>query len=112
VASRRAVAILSGASARDTVKPSPGGHLYDNAKAATAAQAPTRIVTRGDVPFVGRFEPFRSWAASTTMVRLVGKVPLNRLVGAIGVTDEDLKAFLDHGVETGPHLWGKPRNPS
>jgi hypothetical protein len=31
-------------------------------------------------------------------------------VGAVGVTDEDPKALLDHCVETGPHLGGKSRN--
>jgi hypothetical protein len=43
-------------------------------------------------------------------VRLFGKVPLHRFVGAVGVTDEDLKALLDHRVETGLHLCGKPRD--
>jgi hypothetical protein len=43
-------------------------------------------------------------------IRLVGQVPLNRLIGAVGVTDEDLKRFLDHRVETAPDLGGKPRN--
>jgi len=43
-------------------------------------------------------------------VRPVGKVPLDRLVGAVRITDEDLKAFLDHRVETVPDLGGKPGN--
>jgi hypothetical protein len=33
-------------------------------------------------------------------IRPVSKVPLNRFVGAVGVTDEDLKTLLDHRVET------------
>jgi hypothetical protein len=37
-------------------------------------------------------------------------VPLDRLVGAIGVADEDLKPLLDHRVETTSDLSGKPRN--
>jgi hypothetical protein len=43
-------------------------------------------------------------------IRPVGKVPLNRLVVAVGVADEDLKPLLDHRVETAPDLGGKPRN--
>jgi len=43
-------------------------------------------------------------------IRLVGKVPLDRFVGAVGVAHEDLKALLDHRVETAPDLGGKPRN--
>jgi hypothetical protein len=43
-------------------------------------------------------------------IRLVGKVPLDRFVGSVGITDEDLKALLDHRVETTPHLGGKPRH--
>ena len=42
-------------------------------------------------------------------IRLVGKVPLDRFVGAVGVADENLKALLDHRVETTPDLGGKPR---
>jgi len=38
-------------------------------------------------------------------------VPLDRLVGAVGLTDEDLKAFLDHRVETALHLGGEMKNP-
>jgi hypothetical protein len=35
---------------------------------------------------------------------------LDRLIGAVGVTDEDLNALLDHRVETTPDLGGKPGN--
>jgi len=42
-------------------------------------------------------------------VRLVGKVPLYRFVGAVGVPDENLKPLLDHRVETAPDLGGQPR---
>jgi hypothetical protein len=35
---------------------------------------------------------------------------LTAFVGAVGVTDEDPKALLDHCVETGPHLGRKSRN--
>jgi hypothetical protein len=43
-------------------------------------------------------------------VRPVGEVPLDRLVSAVSVTDEDLKALLDHRVETAPDLGGKTGN--
>jgi hypothetical protein len=40
-------------------------------------------------------------------VRPVGKVPLHRLVGAVGVTDKDLKVLLDYREETAFHLGGQ-----
>jgi len=43
-------------------------------------------------------------------IRLAGKVPLNSLVGAIGVTDEDVESLLDHRVETGSHFLRKLRD--
>jgi len=43
-------------------------------------------------------------------VRPVGQVTLDRLVGPVSVTDEDLKSLLDHCVETGLRLGGKLRN--
>ena len=61
-----------------------------------------------------RAVPISSWltelfAADEPRAPL-GKVPLDRLVGAVGVTDEDLKALVDHRVEAGFHLCEKPRN--
>jgi hypothetical protein len=44
-------------------------------------------------------------------VRLVCKVPLDRFVGAAGVTDKDLKVLLDYRVETAFYLGGEPGNP-
>jgi hypothetical protein len=43
-------------------------------------------------------------------VRLFGKVPLDRFVGAVGVTDEDLKALVEHRVETYFHLGRESQN--
>lgn len=40
----------------------------------------------------------------------LAKVSLDRFVGPVGVTDEDLKALLDHRVETASDLGGQPRN--
>jgi hypothetical protein len=43
-------------------------------------------------------------------VRLVSEVALDRLVGAIGVTDQDLKALFDHRIEARFYLGRKSRN--
>lgn len=43
-------------------------------------------------------------------IRPVGKVPLDRLVGAVRITDENLKLPLDHRIEVSCHLGEKPRN--
>lgn len=43
-------------------------------------------------------------------IRLVGKVPLDRLVDAVGVAEEDPKPLLDRRVEAVLHIGREPRN--
>lgn len=55
-------------------------------------------------PRVGSWNQIAIWLSG------VGKLPLNSLVGAIDVTNEDVESLLDHCAETDSHFLRKPRD--